>query len=249
MNSFGVFCFKVFAVLLILQVVGVVLLFLFDKAIQGWDWFRYSVRDVYWWVVHRTTKRFHVVHLRSLKPNYWDTDTRILHAVMDLIVEHVEINISATVLCRSEGELSFKEWLWMQTPAILRSNEWIRSRSRGLEHLAWEKKLDCLSIPLPERCPQQAQAARVIEEVYLWWVDIRPNRKSGEELVEWDKFIERRKLWGGDDGYFGTCRMPQALLDEERQALDKAIQIEQDYIDEDKKMIKKIVDILPHIWI
>lgn len=249
MNSFGVFCLKVLVIVLTLQIVAVASLYAYDLGKRFLENLRVFLRDIYWSVVHRTTKRFNVVHLRTLKPGYYDPDTQILHAVMNLVTDHVEISLSVSVLYRSESEVNFKEWLWLTLPELFSSSEWIRSRSRGLEYLSWEKKLDCLSLPLPERCPTQAQAARTLEEVYLWWKDTRPNRKSAEEVVEWDKFIERRKLWGGTGGYFNIGHIPQHLLDEEQDVMNRAIQIEQDYIDEDKKMLKKIVDILPHIWV
>ena len=47
-------------------------------------------RDLVWWVRHRTTHRFHVLHINSLKPGWWDTDTRLLHAAFTLLEEHVE---------------------------------------------------------------------------------------------------------------------------------------------------------------
>lgn len=46
--------------------------------------------DLLWWVKHRTTRRFHVLHIRSLKPGWCDTDHRLLHASFTLLEDYVE---------------------------------------------------------------------------------------------------------------------------------------------------------------
>lgn len=58
-----------------------------------WFWCRSPLRvfhDLLWWVRHRTTHRFHVLKLRSLKPGWWDIDYRLLHASFTLLEDYVE---------------------------------------------------------------------------------------------------------------------------------------------------------------
>lgn len=47
-------------------------------------------RDLLWWVKYRTTHRFHVLHIESLKPGWCDTDYRLLHASFTLLEKYVE---------------------------------------------------------------------------------------------------------------------------------------------------------------
>lgn len=52
---------------------------------------RQRLRDLKYWVLYRTTRRhaYHVVRT-DLKPGYYDTDIRMLHAMMTLMVQFVE---------------------------------------------------------------------------------------------------------------------------------------------------------------
>lgn len=49
-----------------------------------------KLRDIWWWMLHRTTHRFNRVKIKSLKPGYYDIDYRMLHACFQLLVDYVE---------------------------------------------------------------------------------------------------------------------------------------------------------------
>jgi hypothetical protein len=77
-----------------------------------WKWFwRYRIlkphliiRGMYWWVQHRTFKRFHVIKIRTLKPGYYDVDDRMLHGCFQLLVDYVE----------KEKPFENTDWKWSQ---------------------------------------------------------------------------------------------------------------------------------------
>ena len=48
-----------------------------------------ALRDIKWWVIHRTTQRYNVVHT-GLKPGYYDIDYRMSEAMFSLLKEFVE---------------------------------------------------------------------------------------------------------------------------------------------------------------
>ena len=48
------------------------------------------LRDIKWWVLHRTLCRFHTVKT-GLKPGYYDADTRLVEAMYFLLKEFVEV--------------------------------------------------------------------------------------------------------------------------------------------------------------
>lgn len=48
------------------------------------------IRDLWWGVLHRTTKRFNIVKLNRLSPDYYDVDLRMLHANFQLLQDFVE---------------------------------------------------------------------------------------------------------------------------------------------------------------
>lgn len=53
----------------------------------------FRLRMIKWWVLHRTTHRYHVIKPRSLEPGYHDPDTRIRAAAFDIMSEHAEISL------------------------------------------------------------------------------------------------------------------------------------------------------------
>ena len=69
-----------------------------------------AAKDIYWWIVHRTTRRYHVVKLQYLKPGYWHGSTRILHALFSILIEYMETQ-------------EYKEVDWDATPEHKHANE------------------------------------------------------------------------------------------------------------------------------
>ncbi|MEM3097251.1 MAG: hypothetical protein QXU32_00810 [Nitrososphaerales archaeon] len=60
-----------------------------------WHWlaslFKWKTYRRLWWAIDcRFIHRYNIVKIRSLKPGYYDIDTRMLHAMFDLLVEYVE---------------------------------------------------------------------------------------------------------------------------------------------------------------
>ena len=58
-----------------------------------WFWSRnplYVFKDLTWWIRYRTTNRFHVLKMPSMKPGWCDTDGRLLHASFTLLENYVE---------------------------------------------------------------------------------------------------------------------------------------------------------------
>ncbi len=50
--------------------------------------------NIRWGITYRLFKKhqYQIIRPRTLKPGYYDEETRILHAVMECLVEHVEVN-------------------------------------------------------------------------------------------------------------------------------------------------------------
>lgn len=61
---------------------------------MGW-WLRHRLlgdpvqasKDVYWWFMHRTFRKYHIVYLKHLCPGYHGADTRIVHAMFTILGE------------------------------------------------------------------------------------------------------------------------------------------------------------------
>lgn len=66
----------------------------------------YVFKDLIWWVRYRTTNRFHVLKIGSLKPGWWDADTRILHASFALLEDYVEREKPFKIVAWNEDDRS-----------------------------------------------------------------------------------------------------------------------------------------------
>lgn len=134
------------------------------------DWFRY-----------RTVARYHVVD-SGLPPNYWDVPELMLYTNFNLLVRYVEDECSALGIWGSENKQERKNLLgWRRHfPYFIRRHlgkDKEFAKKYGLEHLDWEISLDA------EYDQHQAEVAKEVKTLYLWWTEERPNRKELESPV------------------------------------------------------------------
>lgn len=192
-------------------------------------------------VAFRTTRRYNIIHIRSLKPHYYDIDTRLLHGMMNLLIDYVEIELAALELNSEErrNSLTLKQKIHKCLPWIFRTGSLIRSRELGLAHLAWEKQMD------KNVFPEQARTAAIVEELYLWYKDVRSTRKNpDEELCAFFEEWERQNI---------SISTQRKLPDEKHEAeleriFKDAGDLEKQYYDEDTEKLKKLIDIRGYLW-
>ena len=130
------------------------------------------VKNAYWWVKHRTVSRYNVVKLRSLKPGYYEVDTRLFAAMFDLLVEHVEEELTwMGFICSNRP----KQLKWWQS-----KRKYVRAHKAELmnEHFTW-----CESLGVEDE--RQRNEAFEVHALYNWYKHERPKR------VDW--WWEHRK--------------------------------------------------------
>jgi hypothetical protein len=140
--------------------------------------------DAKWWVIYRTTERYHVVRCDGLRPGYHEAEEQLLHSMFGILRDYVECE-----LAWHELWCNFKTKKWESRKRRLMFWSEYRSREVGIEHLDWAASLvydeDMGMKPGDEKYGEptpQAEAAKEIKALYLWWVDERPKRKEpGEE--------------------------------------------------------------------
>lgn len=128
----------------------------------------YYIRKITDFIAFRTTKRYNVIKIRSLKPSYYDKDTILLHAVMQLVVDYVEIELA------SEADSKFNKVMSM-LPYIIRPE--YRSRKAGTARLNY-------LIHLKDNDEDWKTFYKEIEKVYIWWTDVYPQRLSVDDMME-----------------------------------------------------------------
>jgi hypothetical protein len=207
------------------------------------------LRKLMWAIAYRTTQQYNVVKIRSLPPGYYDTDTRIFHAIMQLVVDHVEVSMSAAYVDDGYDDVGFWEFIWMCLPPVAAPDWMIRSRWRGMAFLAKEKKLNDPALPVEQRHPAQAHAASEVETIYLWWVDVRPKRPDPEEMSGLFEVMKKVREYRKKTRIFNSDLLPKQLDAELQAAIEAAERAEKAYRDQDTEMMKRVIDILPYMWI
>lgn len=136
-------------------------------------WFRRQAqvwRDRKYWIIHRTTDKYHVVPT-GLKPGYHDAGERMLYASFELLRQYVEITQASS---NYNSDLPKTD-----------------ARARGLEYLQWQ-------IDDPQCAGHQADTAKIVKDLYLWWVDERPKRTDPYDC---------EGIWGKKDDTENTKRL------------------------------------------
>jgi len=189
--------------------------------------------DVKYWFMYRFQKRhrYHLVDTK-LEPKYYETETRMLHAMFSLLQDHVEI------------EKAQLHYISMEKGDIRPT----KSRA-GLMHLDWEIGLTHDEYPRPELEGQptgQAVAAQKIKDLYVWWTVTRPGRADpwDDKLFDTNSFSKDKNesIW----------EMMAARTDEQKKEASDAYlkreAINEAYSAEDEKMMLRLVKIRRALW-
>lgn len=174
----------------------------------------------------------------KLKPGeYYELDTRILHALFDSLVDFVEqdkawmqwISSKDTTKMRKPGYFARTFGRWRDPVA-------------GVKYLYWECSLtkDWLDSNDPERNDpsDQAIAAKEILELYEWWIR-RASRPDPYDLSGWSDLVKNKSLLDFSGG----------VVDEsERSMLNALSAIESSYEAEDEAMLIRLIKIRQRLW-
>lgn len=142
----------------------------------------WKFRAVNDWIRYRTCYRYHVVKT-GLQPDYYDFETRMLHANFNMFKDFIECEKAQRDWMWSDERKANERW-YERLPMYWKFVEF-RRPEHGLKHLEWEATLDDPSLPPHEQSPAQAVSAREQLALYKWWVETRPARKE-ETLTDYD---------------------------------------------------------------
>jgi len=159
---------------------------------------------------------FEKLHLidTKLPHNYQEVDTRLLHGMFSLLVDFVEVE---KAWMETIFNKNYKRPWW-------KLNSRFRERELGIKYLDWE-----ITLINNEHDNIQGENAKIIKDLYLWWVDERSKRKDPYVLMDLDNWDNISK--------------------EEKSSICKQIsKIEQDEYDEDTEMLKKLIEVRGSLW-
>lgn len=221
--------------------------YFFSKDISRWfNRPRWAIRAVLDWFRYRIV-RYHVVDT-GLEPGYYDADTILLHSSFNILKDFVEVENAWMHWCTSTKSTGLP-WYARYVPFYVQF--FFRDRGAGLEHLLWESDLD-RETPGKDKIEAsqgvgQAEAAREIMMLYLWWTDIRPARKEPEypaELVEFDKTRDDVLSWFSDR-FINAHPKEYALF--KRHCME-VHDMEEVWGEEDTEMFIRLVKIRNDLW-
>jgi len=197
-------------------------------------WYRVKLmrlRDIKYWFLYRYSKE-HMYHLvdTGLEYGYYDIDRRMIHANFNMLKEYVEIELAGMQkwTMDNEGTIKKKGGLDDMSP-----------RALGLQHLKWESELT-------GNDTAQAAKATEVRNIYLWWVDVRPNRPD-PDAIGWD---EAKVI--GDLKNKSVMEIFADRTDEEKEASLKRYKeqekVSKQYYDEDTDMLCRLIKIRNGLW-
>lgn len=198
----------------------------------------YSVTEI-WnkpkrYVRNRFIDRTHIMPT-DLKPGqWWDSDSRLVSGMRQLIIDHVEI------------ELAWKN-TWKKKWKFVNG----RCPEAGLDYIAWEKGLtydESWGVDKDDekfgQLTHQAISAIELEELYNWCKNF-PNRPDAMDVSGWSEHCDL--LHANGDGFFSKEK-----TDDERErgeiAHKRLIEIEKQYDEEETEMLTRIVKLRKSLW-
>jgi hypothetical protein len=197
-----------------------------------WNTFRYKTKV-------RFFDKLHYLPTRLKPGEYYDLDTRILHGLMESLVDFVEVEKAHMQLWSHPKE---KRPLRYRFP-LLRFKSF-RSRELGMKYLEWEMSLDQPNVDeygFDQSNPRQANDAKEIVALYTWWKDVRPNRPDPYDQSGWTQYCEDHPR-----GMFAAKTEEENQL--VREKLDALGDLERQYDEEDEQMIIRLIKIRKSLW-
>lgn len=193
--------------------------------------------DIKNWVRFRTYDKYHVLKT-GLPPGYNDKPEQMLHVNFNLLVDYVEVELA---------------WLNYITDDSIKRPWWqernFRDRELGIKHLEWEMTLDDPNLPPHERNMVQARTAKQLKSMYIWWTEVRPNRKELEFKIK--RSFELAMI----EKYGEMYQLSSKFQEEQKEACKRFADYSADsraqedgWRTEDATMLKNLMDVREFLW-
>jgi hypothetical protein len=194
-------------------------------------------RNIQEWFSYNIFNTYHKVDT-GLTPNYYEVDTRMLHANFNILKDFVECELAWS------RHFYHEESPWYTKLSIVRmyNRSTFRDPKLGLEYLEWASSLDDPNLPPYERCDHQAVSARETHELYDWWVNKRPARKK-IHIPEYNN--QGLELFGCIDEDFDN-NAPDYV--KAKSVMAEQTDQESKWMEEDDEMLIRLIKIRRSLW-
>lgn len=174
----------------------------------------------------------------GLPRTYHDGDTRMLHGMFSILVDFVEIEKAHMqyVFCENTDP---RPW-YSRRPFRFFSH---RDAQAGLEYLDWEMSLDTNQDD-QELNLGQAQAAREIHHLYIWWKHVRPQRLDPHDASGWTAYCKENYENQNRD----FLDEPNVDPEKAQECLRRLREIEQQHEQQDQEYLIRLIKVRSHLW-
>lgn len=217
------------------------------------NWPSDKIRAVRYYINNRFITRTHCLtaHPKDIKRGEWfDVGNRFLPCLFNELVDFVEIEQSWHNVVFDEEAQKKHRAPWYRR--WLKFRGW-RNRESGLEYLNWASELrkdDGWGLKPGDKeygkLTPQAEAAREIKALYLWWTETYANRPDPYEASGWSEVCD--KITQENNGEWLKDTKDPKLKKQKDRAHKLLHKIEQQYEKEDTEMLIRLIKIRNHLW-
>ena len=194
--------------------------------------------DALYYIRNRFIRKCHVLPTGFKPGQYHDLDSRMLHGLMQALVDFVEVekaHMHRWLSTVKDKQYKFKNG---------------RCAEAGLDYLRWEMSLthkDWLEEDDPNYNKPTAQALNAMEiySIYHWWKNVYPNRVDPMEASGWSALCDRLDAEG--KSMFDKNETAEDRKEKDR-TLKKLSKIEKQYEKEDEEMMIRLIIIRKSLW-
>lgn len=202
--------------------------------------------SIRYYLYNRFVTKTHALTSSLERGTFHEFEERILHCTFDELVRFVEVEKAWMQMVWAEPEI--KPWFLKFYPFRL----FLYARPElGIKHLMWEIELreeywdeDKKEMIQTDEPTRQAKAAQATLDLYKWWKFDRPQRIDPYVASGYEDF----RLMLEENGYGGFMDTPKEYNDQQRELFKKVGEIEQQYNDEDDRMLIKLIEIRRQLW-
>jgi len=206
------------------------------------EWFNTNIiskiSNVYYWFQYRLhpAYKYHLIKT-GLKPGYHEIDNRMINGMFNILKEFCE------------NEQPYHDWCWNN-----KGEKFISGKEAALKSLKWQKELvytedDIFNDNdkhLIGQLTPQAEKAIELETLYLWWVEIYPNRVDPYDCYEdpyFNNLIETK-----ESVMKILCNRPPEEEIKATKIYHQRDILEKQYIAEDEEMLIRLIKIRNSMW-
>lgn len=204
-----------------------------------------AARSVRYYINNRFSTKTHCLESTLPRGQWYDMDTRILHCLFDELVNFVEQEqawmtfVFDTEKKKKQGWRKYWRSSWRDPAAGMEYLDWAASLKFGED---WGVEPDDPRYGHPTA---QAQNAQEVKELYTWWKYTRPSRPDAYDASGWTELTDSL------EEKYGSM-FDQKRTDAEDKMVDDAgkrlSQIEQEYEDEDERMLIRLIKVRKYLW-